>query len=126
MRAVVIPEYGGVEVLEVRDVPEPAPGPDEVLVDVMCSAMNRADLLQRMGLYPAPGPKPLFEIPGMEFAGRIVDVGERVAGWPPATKSWASCPPVQPQSASRRMSECFSASLRGSHCATQRPSLRYS
>ena len=81
MRAVVIPEYGGVEVLEVRDVPEPAPGPDEVLVDVMCSAMNRADLLQRMGLYPAPGPKPLFEIPGMEFAGRIVDVGERVTGW---------------------------------------------
>ena len=34
-----------------------------------------------MGLYPAPGPKPLFEIPGMEFAGRIVDVGERVTGW---------------------------------------------
>ena len=81
MRAVVIPEYGGVEVLEVRDVPEPAPGPDEVLVDVVCSAMNRADLLQRMGQYPAPGPKPEFEIPGMEFAGRIAAVGERVTGW---------------------------------------------
>ena len=43
MRAVVIPEYGGVEVLEVRDVPDPVPGPDEALVEVVCSAMNRAD-----------------------------------------------------------------------------------
>ena len=81
MRAVVIPEYGGVEVLEVRDVPDPVPGPEEVLVEVACSAMNRADLLQRMGLYPAPGPKPEFEIPGMEFAGTIAALGERVIGW---------------------------------------------
>jgi putative PIG3 family NAD(P)H quinone oxidoreductase len=81
MRAVVIPEYGGVEVLEVRDVPDPVPGPDEALVEVVCSAMNRADLLQRMGLYPAPGPKPEFEIPGLEFAGRIAALGERVVGW---------------------------------------------
>ena len=81
MRAVVIPEYGGVEVLEVRDVPDPAPGPEEVLVNVACSAMNRADLLQRMGLYPAPGPKPEFEIPGLEFAGTIAARGERVTGW---------------------------------------------
>ena len=81
MRAVVIPEYGGVDVLEVRDVPDPVPGPEEVLVDVVCSAMNRADLLQRMGLYPAPGPKPPFEIPGLEFAGRIAALGERVTGW---------------------------------------------
>ena len=81
MRAVVIPEYGGVEVLEVRDVPDPVPGPDEALVEVVCSAMNRADLLQRMGLYPAPGPKPQFEIPGLEFAGRIAALGERVMGW---------------------------------------------
>lgn len=81
MRAVVIPEYGGVEVLQVRDVPNPVPGPEEVLVDVACSAMNRADLLQRMGLYPAPGPKPEFEIPGLEFAGTIAALGERVTGW---------------------------------------------
>ncbi len=81
MRAVVIPEYGGVEVLEIVDVPEPEPGPDEALVKVTCSAMNRADLLQRMGLYPAPGPKPEFEIPGMEFSGRIAALGERVMGW---------------------------------------------
>ncbi|MDE0319387.1 MAG: NAD(P)H-quinone oxidoreductase [Acidimicrobiaceae bacterium] len=81
MRAVVIPEYGGVEVLRVQDVPDPVPGPDEVLVDVACSAMNRADLLQRMGLYPAPGPKPEFEIPGLEFAGIIAALGERAMGW---------------------------------------------
>ena len=81
MRAVVIPEYGGVDVLEVRDVPAPVPGPDEVVVDVICSAMNRADLLQRMGLYPAPGPKPDIEIPGLEFAGTIAALGGRVTGW---------------------------------------------
>ena len=81
MRAVVIPEYGGVDVLQVREVPDPAPGPEEVLVNVACSAMNRADLLQRMGLYPAPGPKPEFEIPGLEFAGTIAALGERVTGW---------------------------------------------
>ncbi|WP_423923707.1 NAD(P)H-quinone oxidoreductase [Candidatus Poriferisodalis sp.] len=81
MRAVVIPEYGGVDVLEVRDVPAPVPGPDEVLVDVACTAMNRADLLQRMGLYPAPGPKPDIEIPGLEFAGTIAALGGLVTGW---------------------------------------------
>ncbi len=81
MRAVVIPEYGGVDVLQVRDVPDPVPGPEEVLVQVACSAMNRADLLQRMGLYPAPGPKPEFEIPGLEFAGTVAALGERVTGW---------------------------------------------
>lgn len=81
MRAVVIPEYGGVEVLQLRDVPDPVPGPDEVLVKVASSAMNRADLLQRTGNYPAPGPKPEFEIPGLEFAGTISVLGERVLDW---------------------------------------------
>ena len=49
MRAVVITEYGDVDVLQVQEVPAPVPGPDEVLVEVMASAMNRADLLQRAG-----------------------------------------------------------------------------
>ena len=49
MRAAVITGYGGPEVLRVMDVPEPVPGPGEVLVDVAASALNRADLLQRMG-----------------------------------------------------------------------------
>ena len=49
MRAVVITEYGNEDVLEVQEVPEPSPGPDQVVVGVTASAMNRADLLQRAG-----------------------------------------------------------------------------
>jgi len=51
------------------------------LVEVVASAMNRADLLQRAGQYPAPGPKPLFEIPGLEFSGRVGSVGSQVERW---------------------------------------------
>ncbi len=76
MRAVVITAHGGPEVLRVQDVPDPVPGPDEVLVDVVSSALNRADLMQRRGLYP--GPPAEHEIPGLEFAGRVAAVGERV------------------------------------------------
>ncbi len=76
MRAVVLDEYGDVDVLRIRDVPDPVPGPDEVLVDVAATALNRADLLQRMGFYPGP-PMP-FEIPGMEFSGVVSAIGERV------------------------------------------------
>ena len=76
MRAIVLESYGGPEVLHLREVPPPTPGPEEVLVDVVSSALNRADLLQRMGLYPGP-PMP-NEIPGMEFSGVVSAVGERV------------------------------------------------
>ncbi len=76
MRAVVLEEKGGPEVLTVRDVPNPTIGPEEVLVEVVSSAVNRADLLQRMGLYPGP-PMP-HEIPGLEFAGRVIAIGARV------------------------------------------------
>jgi len=78
MRAVVIESFGEPDVLVVREVPDPEPGPDEVLVEVVSSALNRADLLQRRGLYP--GPPAEFDIPGMEFAGRVVAVGTRVTG----------------------------------------------
>ena len=78
MRAVTFDSYGDLDVLNVRDVPPPVPGPDEVLIDVVSSAMNRADLLQRMGLYP--GPKMDIEVPGMEFAGTIAALGSRVRG----------------------------------------------
>ena len=77
MRAIVLEDKGGPEVLQFRDgIPDPVPGPEEVLVGVVSSAVNRADLLQRMGLYPGPQMYP--EIPGLEFAGRIVAVGKRV------------------------------------------------
>ena len=76
MRAVVLESYGGPEVLTVRDVPDPVPGPEEVLVAVAATALNRADLLQRRGFYPGP-PMP-HEIPGMELSGRVTALGERV------------------------------------------------
>lgn len=79
MRAVVLEEYGGPEVLELREVPEPTPGPDELLVGVVATAVNRADLLQRLGLYA--GPPMDHEIPGLEFAGRVVERGDRVRDW---------------------------------------------
>ena len=73
MKAIVLEEYGGPEVLRLADVPDPEPGPDEVLVDVRATAVNRADLLQRQGLYP--GPPGAVEIPGLEFAGRVAATG---------------------------------------------------
>lgn len=79
MRAVVLTDHGGPEVLSVTEVPEPVPGPDEVLVEVAATALNRADLLQRRGRYP--GPPMEHEIPGMELSGRVVALGSRVAGW---------------------------------------------
>jgi putative PIG3 family NAD(P)H quinone oxidoreductase len=81
MRAIVLESYGGTDVLTLRDVPEPVPGPEEVLVDVVATALNRADLLQRRGFYPEPPPRPEHEIPGMELSGRVVDVGRRVLDW---------------------------------------------
>jgi putative PIG3 family NAD(P)H quinone oxidoreductase len=76
MRAVVLRDHGDVDVLGIEEVPDPVPGPDEVLVDVVATALNRADLLQRMGFYP--GPPAEHEIPGMEFAGRVAAIGSRV------------------------------------------------
>ncbi|MFW6085277.1 MAG: NAD(P)H-quinone oxidoreductase [Gemmatimonadota bacterium] len=77
MRAVRIREAGGPEVLELHEVEAPVPGPGEVAVDVRCTALNRADLLQRRGRYPAPdGTRP--EIPGLEYAGVVEAVGKGV------------------------------------------------
>ena len=81
MRAIVLDEKGGPEVLRVREVPDPVVGPEEMLVDVVSTAINRAEVLQRMGLYPQPAPAPIFEIPGLEFAGRVVALGDRVITW---------------------------------------------
>ena len=80
MRAVVLHTYGGPEVLTFEEVAEPVPGPDEVLIDVAATALNRADLLQRMGLYPDPR-RVQPEIPGLEFAGTVAAMGDRVTMW---------------------------------------------
>ena len=79
MRAVVIESHGGPEVLAVRDVPDPVPGPDEVVVAVRSAALNRADLLQRRGFYP--GPAMDHEIPGLELADTVMARGARVTSW---------------------------------------------
>lgn len=80
MRAVVVTEYGGPEVLTLTEVPDPSPGPDEILVRVAHSACNRADTLQRMGGYPDPR-RPEHEILGLEYAGVVEGVGKRVTAW---------------------------------------------
>jgi putative PIG3 family NAD(P)H quinone oxidoreductase len=78
MKAVYISSFGGPENLEIRDVPDPPrPNADEVLVRVRAAGLNRADLLQRQGLYPAPEGYS-SNIPGLEFAGEIVESGARV------------------------------------------------
>jgi len=80
MKAVVITRFGGPEVLEVQEVPKPEPGPDEVLVHVRGTALNRADLLQRLGRYAAP-PGAAANIPGLEFAGEVAEVGKSATRW---------------------------------------------
>jgi putative PIG3 family NAD(P)H quinone oxidoreductase len=80
MKAIVLREHGGPEVLQFEDVPSPTFGAEDILVSVAATALNRADLLQRMGFYPNPFPSGP-EIPGLEFAGTVKAVGERVASW---------------------------------------------
>jgi putative PIG3 family NAD(P)H quinone oxidoreductase len=78
MRAITVAEPGGPEVMQWTEVPDPVPQRGEVLVEVAASAVNRADLLQRAGLYePPPGASPIL---GMECSGRILDVNG-VPGW---------------------------------------------
>ena len=79
MRAVVFDAPGSVDVLEVRDVADPQPAPGELLVRVFATALNRADLLQRRGLYPPP--PGASDILGLEFAGEVAKVGSAVEGF---------------------------------------------
>ncbi|MER6559495.1 NAD(P)H-quinone oxidoreductase [Streptomyces sp. NPDC001027] len=79
MHAITIPEPGGPEALVWDEVPDPVPGEGEVLVDVVASAVNRADILQRQGFYdPPPGAS---RYPGLECSGRIAALGPGVSGW---------------------------------------------
>lgn len=77
MRAVVLRSHGGPEVLTIEEVADPAPGPDQILVDVAHTALNRADVLQRMGLYGDPRNRAI-EIPGLEYAGVVAAIGDEV------------------------------------------------
>jgi putative PIG3 family NAD(P)H quinone oxidoreductase len=81
MRAVVITSYGGVEGIDVQEVESPpVPTADRVRVRVRAAGLNRADILQRRGHYPAPPGYPP-NIPGMEFAGEVESIGDAVRTW---------------------------------------------
>ena len=83
-RAVRIREPGDAGVLEIADLEVRAPGPGEVLVEVAAAGLNRADLLQRKGFYPAP-PGVAPDVPGLEYAGTVADAGPD-AGMRPGTR----------------------------------------
>ncbi len=79
MRAVVATEAGGPDVLSVGEVDAPRPGAGEVLVEVVATAVNRADTLQRQGFYPPP--PGASETIGLECSGRVAELGDGVTGW---------------------------------------------
>jgi putative PIG3 family NAD(P)H quinone oxidoreductase len=84
MHAVVITEPGDPDVLRWTEVEDPVAGPDEVVVDVAASGVNRADLMQRQGMYPPPpGASPY---PGLECSGTIGATGPGVTGWQPGDR----------------------------------------
>lgn len=80
MRAVVFTGSGGNEVVEIAERSDPDPGPHEVVVASRFAGLNPADLHQRQGQYPAPPGAPA-DVPGLEVAGDVVAVGERVSRW---------------------------------------------
>jgi putative PIG3 family NAD(P)H quinone oxidoreductase len=80
MRAVVLRSHGGPEVLTIEEIDDPTPGRDDIVVDVEHTAINRADILQRMGMYPDPRRRTL-EVPGLEYSGVVAAIGDDVSGW---------------------------------------------
>jgi putative PIG3 family NAD(P)H quinone oxidoreductase len=88
MRAAVITTPGGPEVFAIQEIEDPQPGPEEVLVAVRATALNRADLLQRRGRYPGP-PGTRDDVPGLEMAGEVVEVGGHVTAWKPGDRVMA-------------------------------------
>jgi putative PIG3 family NAD(P)H quinone oxidoreductase len=85
MQAVVITRPGGPEVLQMREISDPVPGPRQVIVQVRAAGVNRADLLQRRGLYPPPAGT-AADCPGLEFAGYVASTGEAVRSLEPGDR----------------------------------------
>ncbi|PRZ42973.1 putative PIG3 family NAD(P)H quinone oxidoreductase [Antricoccus suffuscus] len=79
MKAIVVTEPGGPEALTWGDAPDPTAGPDEVVIEVAATAVNRADVMQRMGHYPPP--PGASDIIGLECSGTIASIGANVTGW---------------------------------------------
>src|SRR6476661_7540395 len=88
MKAIIVKELGGPEVLEWQEAPDPELQPHELLVRVRAAAINRADLLQRRGFYPPPpGASPIL---GMEMAGEVLEVGAACGSdWQPGQRVMA-------------------------------------
>ncbi len=76
MKAILLPEYGGPEVLVAGEIDRPAPGPGQVLIEVRATSVNRPDMIQRQGRYPPPPGE--SEIPGLEASGVVVAMGADV------------------------------------------------
>ena len=89
MRCVKVKEPGGPDVLEIVDLPEPGPGTGQLLVRNFAAGLNRADLLQRRGLYPPPAGE--SDILGLEFAGEVAAVGEGVEGFSRGDRVFGLC-----------------------------------
>ena len=85
MLALRFHEFGGPEVLRLEEVPDPEPGPGEVVLRVRASALNHLDVDIRSGVSRFPVPTP--HTPGFEVVGSIESVGEGVAGWAPGDRA---------------------------------------
>ena len=79
MHAITLTEFGSPDVMQWTEVPDPRPQRGQVIVDVAATAVNRADLMQRQGVYPPP--PGASEILGLECSGVISELGEGVHGW---------------------------------------------
>lgn len=90
MKAIVFDRPGDESVLKLGDAPDPVPGPSDLLIRVSHAALNRADLMQRQGLYsPPPGASPIL---GLECAGTVAAVGSAAAGWRVGDRAMALLP----------------------------------
>src|SRR5690554_355666 len=81
MLAVTIPEFGGPDVLQPREVPRPVPGRGEILMQVAAAGVNNGDLVQRRGFYPPP--PGASDYPGLEVSGVVAAVGDGTTRWQP-------------------------------------------
>ena len=88
MRAAVITTPGDADVFAIQELPDPQPGPEEALVAVRATALNRADLLQRRGRYPGPAGT-RDDLPGLEMAGEVIEVGANVTAVKPGDRVMA-------------------------------------
>ena len=84
MKTVTLPTYGGPNVLTIDETPKPVPAPHQLLVRVRTAGVNRADALQRQGVYPMP--PGISNVPGLELAGEVESVGSEVTEFAPGER----------------------------------------